>query len=154
MKAAYITNFSKDNRAESITDSMHGAKDFVFRDHFGNILHLEDNRIRCILCRRKQVDTLPLNRPDDRVIFMENEAAEITEEDMESTKLEDIQRCLHAGILPNCLENGNVRIEVQELGTISCFIRHEDGTVTCSMGRELLKLRDTKYGTEYSSREA
>ena len=26
--------------------------------------------------------------------------------------------------------------------------------VTCPMGRELFKLRDTKYGTEYSSREA
>ena len=91
---------------------------------------------------------------DDRVISMEYDAAEITEEDMKSTKPEDIQRCLHAGVLPNCLANGNIRIEVQELGTISCFIRHEDCKVTCLMGRDLLKLRDTKYGTKYSSREA
>ena len=91
---------------------------------------------------------------EDRVISMEYEAAEITEEEKQSTKPEDIQRCLHAGVLPKCLANGNIRIEVQELGMISCFIRHEDGKVTCPMGRELLKLRDTKYGTEYSSREA
>lgn len=43
---------------------------------------------------------------------------------------------------------------MQELSTISCFIRHEDGTVTCPMGRQLFKQKNTKYGTEYSSREA
>ena len=80
---------------------------------------------------------------EDRVISMEYEAAEITEEEKQSTKPKDTQRCLHTGVLPNCLENGNIRIKVQELGTISCFIRHEDGKVTCPMGRELLKLRDT-----------
>ena len=91
---------------------------------------------------------------EDRVISMKYEEAEITEEEKQSTKPENIQRCLHAGVLPNCLANGNIRIEVQELGTVSCFVRHEDGKVTCPMGRELFKLRDTKYGTEYSSREA
>ena len=91
---------------------------------------------------------------DDRVISMEYEAAEITDTEMQSTKPEDIQRCLHAGVLPDCLSGGNIRIEVQELSTVSCFIRHEDGTVTCPMGRQLFKQKDTKYGTEYSSKEA
>ena len=91
---------------------------------------------------------------DDRVISMEYEEAEITEEEAKSTKPEDIQRCLHAGVLPECLAGGNIRIEVQELSTVSCFIRHEDGTVTCPMGRQLLKQKETKYGIEYSSREA
>lgn len=91
---------------------------------------------------------------DDRVISLEYEAAEITEEEKKSTKSEDIQRCLHSAILPDCLSGGNIRIEAQELSAISCFIRHEDGTVTCPMGRQLFKQKDTKYGTEYSSREA
>ena len=91
---------------------------------------------------------------DDRVISMEYEAAEITDTEKQSTKPEDIQRCLHAGVLPDCLSGGNIRIEVQELSTVSCFIRHEDGTVTCPMGRQLFKQKDTKYGTEYSSKEA
>ncbi len=91
---------------------------------------------------------------EDRVISMEYKAAEITEEDTKSTKPEDIQRCLHAGVLPRCLSGGNIRIEVQELSSVSCFIRHEDGTVTCPMGRQLLKQKETKYGTEFSSREA
>ena len=91
---------------------------------------------------------------EDQVISMEYEAADITEKEKQSTRPEDIQHCLHAGVLPDCLSGGNIRIEVQELGTVSCFIQHEDGKVTCPMGKELLKLRDTKYGTEYSSREA
>ena len=91
---------------------------------------------------------------DDRVISMEYEAAEITAEERQSTKPKDIQRCLHAGVLPDCLSGGNIRIEVQELSTVSCFIRHEDGTVTCPMGRQLFKRKETKYGIEYSSREA
>ena len=91
---------------------------------------------------------------EDQVISMEYEGADITEKEKQSTRPEDIQHCLHAGVLPDCLSGGNIRIEVQELGTVSCFIQHEDGKVTCPMGKELLKLRDTKYGTEYSSREA
>ena len=91
---------------------------------------------------------------EDRVISMEYEGTDITEEEKQSTKPEDIRRCLHAGVLPQCLANGNIRIEVQELRTISCFIRHEDGRVTCPMGRELFRLRDTRYGTEYASQEA
>ena len=43
---------------------------------------------------------------DDRVISMEYEAAEITAEERQSTKPKDIQRCLHAGVLPDCLSGG------------------------------------------------
>ena len=67
---------------------------------------------------------------------------------------EDIERCLRAGVLPDCYENTNIRVQVQSLGQISCFIRHEDGTVTCPTGRQLFRKKDTRYGTVYSSREA
>ena len=90
----------------------------------------------------------------ERVFPLDYIEQEITPEMKASTKPEDIQACLHAGVLPDCYEGTNIRIEVQSLSNISCFIRHEDGKVTCPMGRELLKQRDTKYGTEYSSREA
>ena len=65
---------------------------------------------------------------------------------------EDIQACLHAGVLPDCYAGSNIRVEVQTLGQLSCFIRHEDGRVTCPIGRELFKKKETKYGTEYSSK--
>ena len=57
-------------------------------------------------------------------------------------------------MLPNCYEGSNIRVQVQPLGQVSCFIRHEDGTVTCPVGRQLFRKKDTKYGTVYSSREA
>ena len=91
---------------------------------------------------------------EERVFPLDYVEQDITPDMRASTKPEDIQACLHAGILPGCYEGTNIRIEVQSLSNISCFIRHEDGRVTCPMGRELLKQRDTKYGTEYSSREA
>ena len=91
---------------------------------------------------------------EERVFPLDYVEQDITPDMRASTKPEDIQACLHAGILPDCYEGTNIRIEVQSLSNISCFIRHEDGRVTCPMGRKLLKQRDTKYGTEYSSREA
>ena len=91
---------------------------------------------------------------EERVFPLDYAEQDITPEVKASTKPEDIQACLHAGVLLDCYEGTNIRIEVQSLSNISCFIRHEDGRVTCPMGRELLKQRDTKYGTEYSSREA
>ena len=91
---------------------------------------------------------------EERVFPLDYVELDITPQVKASTKPEDIQACLHAGVLPDCYEGTNIRIEVQALSNISCFIRHEDGRVTCPMGRELFKQRDTKYGTEYSSREA
>ena len=91
---------------------------------------------------------------EERVFPLDYAEQDITPEIKASTKPEDIQACLHAGVLPDCYEGTNIRIEVQSLSNISCFIRHEDDRVTCPMGRELFKQRDTKYGTEYSSREA
>lgn len=91
---------------------------------------------------------------EERVFPLDYVEREITPEMKASAKPEDIQACLHAGVLPDCYEGTNIRVEVQSLSNISCFIRHEDGTVTCPMGRQLFKQKDTKYGTEYSSREA
>ena len=84
---------------------------------------------------------------EERVFPLDYVEREITSDVKVSTKPEDIQTCLHAGVLPDCYEGTNIRIEVQSLSNISCFIRHEDGRVTCPMGRELFKQRDTKYGT-------
>lgn len=91
---------------------------------------------------------------EERVFSLDYEEQEIRPEQKASAKPEDVQACLHAGILPDCYENTNITIQVQELNETSCFIRHEDGTVTCPMGRQLFKKKDTKYGAEYMSQEA
>ena len=91
---------------------------------------------------------------DERIYNMDYEEKQITPEMKASCQAQDIQACLHAGVLPDCYENTNISIEVQELSCVSCFIRHEDGTVTCPMGKQMYKHEDKKYGTQYGSREA
>lgn len=91
---------------------------------------------------------------EERVFNLEYEAREVTEEQRQGTKAEDIRACLHAGVLPACYENTNISVELHYRSEQSCFLRHEDGTVTCPMGRELFKLRERKYGTVYASKEA
>ena len=91
---------------------------------------------------------------EERVFSLACSGEEITQEQRLSTKAEDIQSCLHAGILPACYEHTNISIQLQEQSCISCFIRHEDGHVTCPIGRTLYKLADKKYGTDYSSKDA
>ena len=91
---------------------------------------------------------------EERVFSLDYVQREITPEQKASQKPEDIQACLRAGVLPDCYEDSNIRVQVQSLGQVSCFIRREDGTVTCPVGRQLFRKKDTRYGTVYSSREA
>ena len=91
---------------------------------------------------------------DERIFDLEYIPAEIDEETRGSQKPEDIQKCLHAGVLPGCYENTTISVQVQERNVVSCFIRHEDGRVTCPIGRELFKQHERKYGIVYKSNEA
>jgi transposase len=91
---------------------------------------------------------------EERVINLTHIPKEITEEERASTKLEDIRNCLHAGVLPRCYEGGDISIELQQESEISCFIRHEDGSVTCPIGKLLHAQGEKKNGTVYGSKEA
>lgn len=91
---------------------------------------------------------------EERVFNLDHIPQAITEEQRTSTKKEDIQICLHAGVLPDCYHNTNISIEVQRQSVTSCFIRHEDGRVTCPMGKELFKQAEKKNGWVYGSKEA
>jgi len=51
------------------------------------------------------------NDKDERLMVLEYEEATVSEKDRESTKPEDIQRCIKAGILPKCYENTLIGIE-------------------------------------------
>ena len=91
---------------------------------------------------------------DERIFDLEYIPNEIDEQTRCSEKPEDIQKCLHAGVLPRCYEGTSVEVQLQRRSVMSCFIRHEDGRVTCPMGRELFKHNVRKHGTIYGSREA
>lgn len=83
--------------------------------------------------------------------YIENQ---IDEETKNSTKPEDIQKCIHAGILPACYEGTNISIELQCRSELSCFIKNEDGTVTCPMGNTLTKIKNKGNNEVYASKEA
>jgi transposase len=89
----------------------------------------------------------------ERIYNIDYEEAEITEEIKQSTKPEDIQKCLHAGVMPKCYENTIINVELQEKSTIGCFTRNDDNTVTCPMGQRLTKIRLKGVNTEYASKE-
>lgn len=91
---------------------------------------------------------------DERIFDLEYIPAKIDEETRCSNDPKDIQKCLHAGVLPQCYENTTISVQLQERNVISCFIRHEDGTVTCPVGRQLFKTHERQYGTVYKSKEA
>ena len=91
---------------------------------------------------------------DERIFDLAYIPNKIDEQTRCSEKPEDIQKCLHAGVLPRCYEGTSVEVQLQRRSVMSCFIRHEDGRVTCPMGRELFKHNVRKHGTIYGSREA
>lgn len=91
---------------------------------------------------------------EQRFFDLEYREADITEEIRSSTQPVDIQKCLHAGVLPDCYKGTTISVKLQRRSVISCFIRHEDGRVTCPIGRELFKRQTRKYGTVYTSHEA
>ena len=75
---------------------------------------------------------------EERVLNLPYIPETITDEKRASGKPEDIRACLHAGVLPDCYRQTNLRVELQRQTVESCFIRHEDGTVTCPMGKPML----------------
>ncbi|HWT76410.1 MAG TPA: IS1182 family transposase [Mobilitalea sp.] len=90
----------------------------------------------------------------ERLYAIDYEEAEITEEIKNSTKPEDIQKCIASGVLPTCYENTAIGIELQEQSALSCFTLNDDGTVTCPMGNILPKLKMRGKNTIYGSKEA
>lgn len=91
---------------------------------------------------------------DERLYTLDYEEVEITEEMRSSTKPEDIHKCLHAGVLPNCYENTAITVELQQETEVGCFTRNDDDTVTCPMGFTLNRLKGKGAGTVYGSKDA
>ena len=91
---------------------------------------------------------------EERVVSLTYIPREITEEKRASQNPEDIRDCLHAGVLPQCYEDTDISIELQYESVISCFIRHEDGTVTCPMGKLMNFQGEKKNGTVYGTKGA
>lgn len=93
------------------------------------------------------------NDKEQRLFVLEYQPAPITDRLRNSTKPQDIQTCLHAGILPSCYEGSGLSVEIKPLGQIGAFIRGADHSfVTCPMGQVLPKTRQRGPGTVYAKR--
>ncbi|HYE80636.1 MAG TPA: DDE transposase, partial [Clostridia bacterium] len=71
-----------------------------------------------------------------------------------STKPEDIQKCIKAGVLPSCYENTAIEVELQEQSEVSCFTLNDNCTVTCPMGQILSKTKMRGNNTIYGNKDA
>ncbi|OPX41843.1 transposase DDE domain protein [Ruminiclostridium hungatei] len=90
----------------------------------------------------------------ERLYTIDYVEAEIRDEERNSTKPEDIQKCIAAGVLPACYESTAIEVELQEQSCLSCFTLNEDGTVTCPVGRILTKTKMRGKNTIYGSKDA
>ena len=91
---------------------------------------------------------------EERVYALEYEPAGITEQERNSKVPEDIRKCIHAGVLPACYEGTAIQVEINEQSRISCFLLNDDGTVTCSCGHIMTKLKTRCQNTVYASKDA
>lgn len=91
---------------------------------------------------------------EERIFTIDYEEAEISEEEKHSTKPEDIQKCIKAGVLPSCYENTSIEVEVQEQTVLSCFTLNNDGTVTCPMGNILTRAKLKGPDVWYRNKDA
>ena len=99
-------------------------------------------------------NVIPRYDKDEHVFQIEYEEREITEELRTSTKPADIQSCLHAGVLPEIYAGTNISVELQYPEKLSCFVKNEDGTVTCPTGKILTKVRTRGENSIYASKAA
>lgn len=90
----------------------------------------------------------------ERLYNMPHQRADISEEDRNSTKPEDIRKCISAGVLPKCYEGTGIEVELQEKSALSCFSLNEEGTVTCPMGNILSKVKTKGTNTIYANKDA
>jgi transposase len=90
----------------------------------------------------------------ERLYNLPYQRADISEEDRNSTKPEDIRKCISAGVLPKCYEGTGIEVELQEKSVLSCFSLNEDGTVSCPMGNILSKVKTKGTNTIYANKDA
>ncbi|HEX2946932.1 MAG TPA: transposase, partial [Clostridia bacterium] len=91
---------------------------------------------------------------DERLYTIDYMEAEISDNERNSTKPEDIQKCIAAGVLPTCYENTAIEIELQEQSYLSCFTLNENGTVTCPMGNILTRVKSKGSDAWYKNKDA
>mgnify|MGYP000865105875 CR=1 FL=1 len=89
---------------------------------------------------------------------MDYEPARIDPETKASTKPADIEKCLKAGVLPDCYADKDIELKLETQDDsgkdLAYFIRNDDNTVTCPMGQILRQAKMRGQNTVYQNRRA
>ncbi|MCL2035530.1 MAG: transposase [Oscillospiraceae bacterium] len=90
----------------------------------------------------------------ERLFQIPYEDVTITQDMRSSTRPDDIQACISAGILPDCYTGSNIEVAVQRKTELSCFIRDENGAVTCPTGETLSLVKTKGSNSIYANKDA
>jgi transposase len=90
----------------------------------------------------------------ERIITIPYERNKISEKQKNSTKPDDIKRCLSSGELPACYENSNISVAVNDIYHIGCFRKIDEKTVTCPMGHTLKRTKFKNAGSVFACQTA
>ena len=85
----------------------------------------------------------------ERLYNLEYKEAEITDKIKNSKKPGDIQKCLHAGVLPKCYEGTAISVGLQGLSQLSCFIHKSDDCTGAEVSKNSLPGL-LKFQTDFS----
>ena len=95
---------------------------------------------------------------EERVLVLDYEPAKIDEETKASAKPEDIEKCLKAGVMPDCYADKDIELKLEtpdDSGRdLAYFIRNADNTVTCPMGYSMTPVKKRGQNTVYQNRRA
>ena len=105
--------------------------------------------LNCVLNGTAPTVALKLDKTH-RTFEFPYEEKEITEE--ERKDIENIEKCIKAGVLPECYEKTGISVEIQKKNCESCFVRNERGEVTCPMGNKLEYSKKKGVNTVYYDR--
>jgi transposase len=79
---------------------------------------------------------------EERVFSIDHRRIDITDNMKLSTKESDVRKCLYAGVLPACLEDCAINVEVHASGgDVGCFKRIDDKHVLCPTGKILPRIK-------------
>ena len=125
-----------------------------------------EDRADMLECLKKgTIPHVASKETDEYELEIEYKDAEITEKELNSTKSEDIEKCMSAGVVPNVYKDKGIDISIEESEEYgieetdeeSCFRLNEEGTaVICPNGSVLPKVAELhgKGMTRYTSKSA
>ncbi len=112
----------------------------------------KDDILSCILDGTAPTVALKHDKTERSFTFPYEERV-ITEEDRSGTDKASIEKCIKAGVLPKCFEGTQITVEIQKKNKESCFLRDENGKVTCPTGNVLRYSKTKGRCTVYYDRE-